>query len=94
VRNRVAQFPARFNMVHVWNALQIMCVEGKDVGYMTGTDDKGIMLDVYRAALTSVIMDAKQSEYYTDYAVYSTNDATQVSTPSTQYSAFCRPKVD
>jgi hypothetical protein len=76
VRDRVAQFPARFNLVHVWNALQIMGVSGTAVGHMTGEDCAQTLLDVYRTALTSEIMDAKQSEYYSDYGLYGVANAT------------------
>jgi hypothetical protein len=76
VRHRVTQFPGSFNMTHFWNAMQLMCLDAKTVARMTPENGEDILLDIYRTALTSEIMDSKQSEYYTDYGVYAIQDAT------------------
>jgi hypothetical protein len=77
VRNRVAQFPAKFCLTHMWNAMQLLQVRGEDVATMTSEFDSEMLLDVYRTALTSEIMDSKQSEYYSDYGFYGASDATK-----------------
>jgi hypothetical protein len=56
---------------------QLMCKSGKKVSRMIALGDTQTMLDVYRTALTSEIMDSKQSEYYTDYGIYGMSDASQ-----------------
>jgi len=54
-----------------------MCADGKRLSRTSSEENAEILLDVYRTALTSEIMDAKQCEYYTDYAIYGTSDATK-----------------
>ena len=70
VRQRVAQFPCRFNFLHLWNALQILGIDAKTASVVIDSADNTPLLDIYRTALTSEIMDSKQSEYYSDYAIY------------------------
>jgi hypothetical protein len=77
VRNRVAQFPCRFNLAHVWNSLQVLGIDAVRASSMVDTVDDTPLLDIYRTALTSEIMDSKQSEYYSDYAIYSVSVATE-----------------
>jgi hypothetical protein len=57
--------------------LQLMCKSAKIVGRMNSVEDAETLVDVYRTALTTEIMDAKQSEYYTDYSIYGMSDATK-----------------
>jgi hypothetical protein len=44
---------------------------------MNAAADAETLIDVYRTALTSEIMDAKQSEYYSDYSIFGMADGTE-----------------
>ena len=44
---------------------------------MNAAHESETLLDIYRTALTSEIMDSKQCDYYTDYCLYGMSDATE-----------------
>lgn len=80
VKTRAAQFPARFCMVHFYNALNLMGYTAKEVSLFSSNDAHGrrVLLDVFRTALTSEMMDSRQSEYYSDFSLFGIDNASSI----------------